>query len=163
MLVTESLETAEEKNNDFESFRDDLGLEEKSQSDSADDYENHYHFAVAYQEMGLIIREFQDAANCVKQNDGTRRFFQCCNLLGYCFMEKQMPHLALIWLEKALKTDDLNGDEKQGLNYEIANAYQSNGKIDKAQDLFEQIYTIDVDYCDVSDRLESLNKELTAQ
>ncbi len=29
MLVTESLETAEEKNNDFESFRDDLGLEEK--------------------------------------------------------------------------------------------------------------------------------------
>ncbi|MGI8543622.1 MAG: hypothetical protein ACR2MD_09120 [Aridibacter sp.] len=113
--------------------------------------------------MGLIIREFQDAANCVKQNDGTRRFFQCCNLLGHCFMEKQMPHLALTWLEKTLKTDDLNEDEKQGLNYEIANAYQSNGKIDKARDLFEQIYTIDVDYRDVSNRLESLNKELIAQ
>lgn len=78
-------------------------------------------------------------------------------------MEKQMPHLALTWLEKTLKTDDLNEDEKQGLNYEIANAYQSNGKIDKARDLFEQIYTIDVDYRDVSNRLESLNKELIAQ
>ena len=154
------------ENNDFEDFRDDLELEENTETKSADDYENHYHFAVAYQEMGLMenaIREYQDAANCVEINDGTRRFFQCCNLLGHCFMEKNMPHLALIWLEKALETDDLNEDEKQGLNYEIANAYQLNGESDKARELFEQIYSIDVDYRDVSEHLKNLNKELIAQ
>ncbi len=113
--------------------------------------------------MGLIIREFQDAANCVKQNDGTRRFYQCCNLLGHCFMEKQMPHLALVWLERALETDDLIEEEKQGLRYELANAYQANNELDKAQGLFEQIYTVDVDYRDVSERLENLNVQLIAQ
>ncbi len=164
-LETE-FKTETENNNDFENFKDELGFEENSTPKTADDYENHYHYAVAYQEMGLLenaIREFQDAANCVRVNDGTRRFFQCCNLLGHCFMEKQMPHLALIWLEKAFETDDLIEDEKQGLKYELANAYQLNGETDKARELFEQIYTIDVDYRDVSERLNSLSKELIAQ
>ncbi len=152
-----------QENNDFDDFKNELGFEDASDDESEDDYDNHYHHAIAYKEMGLLedaIREFQDAANCVKVNDGTRRFFQCCSLLGHCFMEKQMPHLALVWLQKGFETEDLSEEEKQGLNYEVANAHEANGEVDEARKIFEQIYAVDVDYRDVVDRIEKLKQAL---
>ncbi len=73
--------------------------ESESESGEENDYETHYHLAIAYKEMGLMedsIREFQNALAFVKIDDGTRRFFHCANLLGHCFIEKQMPNLALM-------------------------------------------------------------------
>jgi hypothetical protein len=77
-------------------FRSDLGLEEAEQAELEEegDYETHYQTAIVYKEMGLMeesIREFQDAVNLVRCDDGTRRFFQCCNLLGLCFMKPASP------------------------------------------------------------------------
>jgi tetratricopeptide (TPR) repeat protein len=111
--------------------------------------------------MGLMeesIREFQDAINMVRADDGTRRFFQCCNLLGHCFMEQGMPNLALMWYRRALETPNLNDEEKQALLYETANAYEMGGEMPKAVEFFEQIYAVNVDYRDVSSRLESLRE-----
>ena len=101
-------------------FRDELGLEESRNSITDDDYETHYQLAIAYKEMGLLedaIKEFQDAINMALPDDGTRRFFHCANLLGFCFMEKQMPNLALMWYRRAIETVNLNEDEKQALQY----------------------------------------------
>lgn len=139
-------------------LRNELGFEEVEASEG-DDYETHYHLAVAYHEMGLMedaIREYQDAINSVKAEDGTRRFFHCCNLLGMCFMEKQMPNLALIWYKRALDTPNLKDEEKQALWYEIGNAYRVGGEKEKAIEYFEQIYAINVDYRDVSGHLRNL-------
>ena len=58
-------------------LKNEFGFED-SKSQTEDDYETHYHTAVAYQEMGLMeeaIREFQDAINLISTDDGTRRFF----------------------------------------------------------------------------------------
>lgn len=143
-------------------FRDELGLEDDfSQTDG--DYETHYHLAIAYKEMGLMeesIKEFQDAINLVHPEDGTRRFFQCANLLGLCFMEKQMPNLAIMWYRRGLETKNLNDDEQQALLYEIANAYESGGEEDKARDYFEKVYAVDVDYRDTSRRLQNLQEKI---
>ncbi len=142
----------------FDDFRTELGLEE-SEAVEDNDYETHYHLAIAYKEMGLMeesIREFQDAINMVRADDGSRRFFQCCNLLGHCFMEQGMPNLALMWYRRALETPNLNDEEKQALLYETANAYEIGGETPKAVEYFEQIYAVNVDYRDVSSRLESL-------
>lgn len=144
----------------LDDFRSELGLEE-TESVEEGDYETHYHLAIAYKEMGLMeesIREFQDAINMVRADDGTRRFFQCCNLLGHCFMEQGMPNLALMWYRRALETPNLNDEEKQALLYETANAYEMGGETPKAVEFFEQIYAVNVDYRDVSSRLESLRE-----
>ncbi|MDQ3181621.1 MAG: hypothetical protein M3Q33_14010 [Acidobacteriota bacterium] len=106
------------------------------------------------------IREYQDAINAIKADDGTRRFFHCCNLLGICFMEKQMPNIALMWYKRALETPNLKDEEKQALWYEIGNAYKVGGEKERAIEYFEQIYAVNVDYRDVSVHLRSLQKNL---
>src|SRR5207237_2612007 len=106
--------------------------------------------------MEDAIREFQDAINLVKANDGTRRFFQCCNLLGLCFMEKAMPNLALMWYRRSLETANLNDNEHHAVLYEIANIYETGGHPEKAVEYFEKIYVENVDYRDVSRRLQNL-------
>ena len=139
-------------------FRRELGFEDSAQPDDSD-YETHFNTAIAYQEMGLIeeaIKEFQEAVSLVKPNDGTRRFFSCANLLGHCFMQQQMPHLALKWYERALETGDLSKDEKQGLWYELAAAYEADGDAARAGQYFEQVYTENVNFRDVSERMKSL-------
>lgn len=145
-------------------FRDEIGVEENEISAADDDdYETHYQIATAYKEMGLLedaIKEFQDAINMVLPDDGTNRFFQCANLLGFCFMEKEMPNLALMWYRRALETVNLNGDEKHALQYEIACAYQAGGDEEKARKYFEQVYVVDVDYRDVSERLRDLQEKV---
>lgn len=144
-------------------FRDELGLEDTAAAEVEGDYETHYHLAIAYREMGLMeesIKEFQDAVNLVDIDDGTRRFFHCANLLGLCFMEKQMPNLALLWYRKALETKNLNDEERQALMYEIAIAYEFSGEEKKAREYFEQVYVVDVDYRDVSKRLQSLQQKI---
>lgn len=159
--VETTAEPSDEQAQEFnflDDFRSELGLED-SEPASDGDFETHYQMATAYKEMGLMeeaIREFQDAVNLVKSDDGTRRFFQCCNLLGLCFMEQGMPNLALIWYRRALDTPNLNDEEEQALLYETAIAYEMGGEMPKAVQCFEQIYAVNVDYRDVSSRLEQL-------
>lgn len=144
----------------FDDFRNDLGLEETPAPKDDGDYDTHYQMAVAYQEMGLLeeaIREFQDAIDLVAPNDKTRRFFSCATLLGHCFMEKNMPNLALMWLNRALEVPDLNNDEKQGVWYEIGSAYQAAEESENALTYFEKIYAVNVDYRDVGDRIQNLH------
>lgn len=143
---------------DISDFRSELGLEEIDLSDDSD-YETHFSTAVAYQEMGLVedaIKEFQEAISLVRPNDGTRRFFSCANLLGHCFMQQNMPNLALKWFQRTLETNDLNEDEKQGLWYELAGAYEAEGDIENAGRYFEQVYAENVNFRDVSERVKSI-------
>lgn len=142
-------------------FRNELGLEEE-ESQPEGDYETHYHTAIAYKEMGLTeeaIKEFQDAINLSKPDDETRRFFQCANLLGVCFMEKQMPNLAIMWYQRAFEDLNLDDEEKQALLYEIANAYETGGEEEKALDYFGKVYAVDVSYRDTSSRLQNLQEK----
>ena len=160
---TPKAEKVEEvKNADvFNDFRNELGLEE-GEPEAEGDYETHYQMATAYHEMGLMedaIREFQDAINIAKPDDGTRRFFQCSNLLGHCFMQKTMPNLALMWYRRGLETVGLSEEEKQALYYEIGNAYEIGEEKEKAIEYFEKIYAENIDYRDVGKRLKSLRSK----
>ncbi len=140
----------------IDEIRHELGLDEESQSADNGDFETHYQMAVAYQEMGLMedaIREFQDAADLVTPNDGTRRYFHCANLLGHCFLQNGMAHHAITWFARALDTQDLSKEEYHGLWYELAAAHEANGDDDEAALLFEKIYAENVDFRDVASRV----------
>jgi len=143
----------------IDDLRNELGIDE-SDAATDSDYDTHYHTAVAYQEMGLLddaIKEFQDAVSLVQPNDPTRRFFHCANLLGHCFMQKSMPNLALTWYQRALETPGLSDEEKQGIWYELALAYEAEGDVDNAGRYFEQVYAENIDYRDVSERVKNIS------
>lgn len=142
----------------IDEIRSEFGLESSDESDD-EDYETHYHTAIAYREMGLIeeaIREFQEAVGMVGNNDGTRRFFSCANLIGHCFLENGQPRHAVTWFERALETPDLTTEEFHGLWYELATAYEGAGDENEAIRYFEKVYAEDVDFRDVADKVKNL-------
>jgi tetratricopeptide (TPR) repeat protein len=145
---------------EMDQLRSELGLDDPEADDGSGDYETHYNTAVAYREMGLLeeaIKAFQDAVTLTGPADGTRRFFSCANMLGHCFMEKQMPQLALRWFQKALESSDLTDEERQGIWYELAGAYEAGGDTVNAGRYFEQVYAENVNFRDVSERVRSLS------
>jgi tetratricopeptide (TPR) repeat protein len=144
----------------IEDLRSELGIDEdEPEPVDGEDYDTHYHMGVAYQEMGLLdeaIKEFQDAVGIVRPDDGTRRFFQCSNLLGHCFMQKTMPSLAEKWYRRALETPGLSVDEKQAIWYELGLAYEAEGDMENAERYYEKVYAENIDFRDVGDRIRNL-------
>ncbi len=145
----------------FEEFR----LEAESDHVSSnEDYETHYNMATAYKEMDLLdeaIREFQVAAGLAAPADGTPRYFQCCNMLGHCFMQKQMPRAAVLWLKKGLEAPGRTQDEYKALQYELGSAYEQMGDLQRAISTFTEVYGVDVGYRDIGERLQDLQLKST--
>ena len=150
--------TAQDESGALNDLRSELGLEDAT-AGADTDYETSFNTAIAYKEMGLVeqaIKEFQQAASVTRPNDGSRRFFACANMLGLCFMDQSMPHLAVKWFERALETSDLNTDEKQGIWYELATAYEAKGEAETAGQFFEQVYAENANFRDVSARIRAV-------
>ncbi len=149
----------------FEEFRE--AAEEEPLSN--EDYETHYNMGTAYKEMELLdeaIQEFQTAANLAKAGDGTSRYLQCCNMLGHCFVHKGMPRAAVLWFKKGLEAPGHAEDEYKALRYELGSAYQQMGEINRALEIFTEVYGVDVSYRDIADKLQELQaqkQELEAQ
>jgi len=147
----------------FEEFRVEAEGEHVS---SNDDYETHYNTATAYKEMALLdeaIREFQIAAGLTAPADGSPRYFQCCTMLGHCFVQKGMPQAAVLWFKKGLDAPGRAADEYKALQYELGSAYQEMGDLRRAIAVFTEVYGIDVGYRDIADKLSDLQLRLAAQ
>ncbi|MFL6467372.1 MAG: tetratricopeptide repeat protein [Pyrinomonadaceae bacterium] len=143
---------------DLDDFRSELGLID-GETAIDNDFETPYQTAVAYQEMGLLeqaIKEFQDAADLVSPNDGTRRFFNCANLLGHCFMELGKPNLAVKWHLRSLESYDISDEERRGVWYELGVAYEADGDAVNAAKYFEQVYSENIDFRDIGERMKNL-------
>jgi tetratricopeptide (TPR) repeat protein len=144
---------------DLNDLRSELGLDEASEEDLSGDYETHYNTAIAYQEMHLLqeaIKEFQQAISIVEPNDGTRRFFQCANMLGHCFMQLGKANLAVRWFLRTLETVDISDDERMGIWYELALAYDADRDHANASRYFEQVYAENINFRDVAERVNSM-------
>jgi tetratricopeptide (TPR) repeat protein len=140
----------------FEEYR--VSAEGEAESTNGD-YETHFNLGLAYKEMDLFeeaLEEFQTAAGLVAPDDGSARYLQCCNLLGHCFMQKGVPQLAVKWFNKGLNSAGASEDERQALRYELAAAYEQSGDLERAIDLFTEVYGINVSYRGVNERLRVL-------
>jgi tetratricopeptide (TPR) repeat protein len=138
----------------FEEFR---AAEEED--DPTADFETHYNMGTAYKEMGLMdeaIQEFQASASLAKPGDGTSRFLQCCNMLGHCFVQKELPEAAVMWFKKGLAAPGHSEDEYQALRYELASAYEQMGDQQQAQHFYTEVYGVDVSYREVAEKLRTL-------
>ncbi len=123
------------------------------------DYETHYNLGLAYKDMGLTddaVEDFQNAVKMVEPGDGTARYLQCCHLIGHCFMEKEMPKLAVIWFQRGVDAPGHSDDEDQALRYELGVAYEQAGEKARALELFAGIYAVNVAYRSVGEKLRVL-------
>jgi tetratricopeptide (TPR) repeat protein len=141
----------------FDEFRDEV--EAGDPAASTGDYETHYNTGLAYREMGLVdqaVEELQAAIALAAPLDGTPRYLQCCNLLGHCFMQKDMPRPAAMWFKKGLDTPGHTEDEYQALRYELGTAYEQMGDLERAIEIFSEVYGMDVNYRGVAAKLRDL-------
>ena len=145
----------------FEEFRSAAEADADDPALANGDYETHYNLGLAYKDMALLdeaVEEFQKAAGLAKPQDGTARYLQCCNLLGHCFMQKDMPKLAVMWYKKGLDAPGHSVDEYQALRYELGTAYEQMGELDRAIETFTEVYGVNVSYRGVAAKLRELQK-----
>jgi hypothetical protein len=71
-------------------------------------------------------------------------------------MQKAMPNLAVTWFQRSLETKGLTDDEKQGIWYELAAAYEAEGDMENAGRYFEQVYAENIDFRDVGERMKNI-------
>jgi pilus assembly protein FimV len=141
----------------FEEFRSELGEINKDD----EDLETHYNLGIAYREMGLLeeaISEFQKVASAADKGPAFRYAMQCSTLLGLAFMEKGQPAIAAIWYERALRTPGLDQESILALRYDLGVAQELAGEAAAAFRTFSQVYAMNIDYRDVSERIALLGK-----
>ena len=116
-----------------------------------EDYETHYNLGIAYKEMGLIddaIREFQASRNDPK------RFVHSSNMLGICYIEKGLNQLAVDVLKTAIEKMEDRGESYWAMNYDLADAYEKNGNLKEALDIYTQVYGWNSKFRAVSEKID---------
>ncbi|MBI2956284.1 MAG: tetratricopeptide repeat protein [Acidobacteria bacterium] len=138
----------------FQEFKSEMGEVEE-----VEDIETHYNLGIAYKEMGLFdeaISEFQKAAKAAEKQNAHLDFFQCCTLLGVCFIERGHPQIAVRWYERALRVPGLDEEAATALRYDMGLAHEQAGNRKAALDCFMEVYGSNVDYRDVGERIRAL-------
>jgi len=142
----------------FQEFRSELG---EMGADEDEDLETHYNLGIAYREMGLLdeaIGEFQKVAKAVQTGKPFAYAMNCATLLALSFMDKNEPKIAAMWYERALEMEGLDQESVLALRYDLGVALDMAGDADAALESFRQVYAMNIDYRDVSDRIAALQK-----
>jgi pilus assembly protein FimV len=137
-------------------------LKQELEHDAAsgdEDPETHYNLGVAFREMGLLdeaIGELQKVCQFVDRGHTFPNLMQAYTWLAQCFIEKGMPEVAVRWYEKALKLPNLEQETRTALHYELASALESSGNNPAALSNFLEVYSSNIDYRDVAERIKAL-------
>lgn len=138
----------------FTEFKD--GLEKEL---GADDYETHYDLGIAYKEMGLVddaIKEFQ-----VAKKD-PRHYVRAMNMLGICYMEKDLFQLAVEAFKATIDKIDASDEASYtGVKYDLALAYEKSSEFRKAMEIYSEIYSRDAAFREVSSKIDYLKALLS--
>jgi tetratricopeptide (TPR) repeat protein len=127
------------------------------------DYETHYNLGIAFKEMGLVeeaIAEFQKALKAQFADDAGEEFVRCCNMLGLCFVEKGLPQVAVKWFTKGLATPGRDEETYQALRYDLGCAHEKAGNVKAALETFLDVYGVNINYRDVTEKIENLKKSV---
>jgi tetratricopeptide (TPR) repeat protein len=132
----------------FEEFK--KGLEKELDEE---DYETHYNLGIAYKEMGLIddaIKEFQTSRK------DRRLSVRSLSMLGICYMEKGLFRLAIDAFKGVLPEIETRDESYWGAKYDLASAYEKDGALKEAYDIFSEIYGWDSRFREVAEKITAL-------
>jgi tetratricopeptide (TPR) repeat protein len=128
---------------------------EKAPGDDKDhqDAEMHYHLGIAYREMELFdyaITEFEMAS------ESSFMHFDCCIMLGTCYMERGDYDKSIEYLKKAAGIRGLSDERLARLNFNLGLAYEASGMIREALDTFRQALSLDRSLSEAQEKIEKL-------
>jgi len=129
---------------------------------SLDTPQAHYNLGMAFREMGLLdeaIGEFQKVVKGGSKGSYPPNFLDACSLLGLSFMEKGMPQIAVRWFLRAFEAPELDEESTLALTYDLATAYEQAGDFKAALDKFSEVYSVNIDYRDVADKIHALQQK----
>ena len=115
-----------------------------------------YELAIVYFEGGFIdnaLEQFQYARR------NPQRRVSCMMYLGKCFQAKGQLDMAIEQLEAAVGEMQVMDKEKMTAMYSLAEIYEAADNKEKALELFKEIYRVDVNFMDVSKRMEAFYKK----
>ncbi len=121
-----------------------------------EDTETHYNMGIAYMEMDMYDEAVKDFSIALKDPN---RVFDCQVRLGLIYMAKGEPQKAIACYTGGLDVTGRTSDERKGLMYELALAYETAGQDDSALDSFSKVSSIDSGFRDVAGKLRCLNEK----
>jgi hypothetical protein len=139
----------------FDEFKEDA----EAAASEAEDPDTHYNLGIAFKEMGLLdeaIGELQKVCRAVEHGHPFSQAIQAYTWLAQCLVDKGVPQAAVRWYEKALKVDGIGEDSRLAVYYDLACAYEIAGNQRKAYETFMEVYSSNIDYRDVADRIKAL-------
>lgn len=119
----------------------------------SDDIIARYDLGAAFKEMGLLdeaISEFQQVIRAKP------RHLASYEMVGQCFLEKGEPEVASRLLGRALDVGHDVEDELIGIYYFLAQAHESAGNPESAREFYERVFSLDINFRDVTERLREL-------
>ena len=118
-----------------------------------EDTETHYNLGIAYKEMGLLddaIREFKIASADHKIE------FDCYNLIGICYVEKEDYKKAVEIFKKGLQLPAITDDEYASMSYELGTAYELSGMTGEALSAYLETSKKNSGFRDVQSKISQL-------
>jgi len=124
-----------------------------SENLDSSDVRAHSDLGTAYKEMGLLdeaIASFQAALRASADHLPTYE------LMGQTFMEMGQPEAAVKSLERAIEVATTVEDELVGIYYYLGRAYEELGNRESAVEFFDRVFSLDINFADVTERLREL-------
>jgi pilus assembly protein FimV len=139
----------------FSEFKEDA----EESAGEAEDPDTHYNLGIAFKEMGLLdeaIGELQKVCHAIEHGHAFDQSMQAFTWLAQCLVDKGVPQAAVRWYEKALLVKNITEDGRLAVNYDLGCAYEMAGNQKKAYETFMEVYSSNIDYRDVADRIKTL-------
>jgi tetratricopeptide (TPR) repeat protein len=155
MVVDEEAPTGDEQAD----FADMLRKFKQGVADNVDaeDHESHYDLGVAYKEMGLLDEAISEFQRALRGHQNRVRTYEA---LGHCFLEKKQLPVAATILLRALSEPDARDEQLVGVLYLLGYVNESLGKPAEAKTYYERVFGVDIQFRDVGDRLNAVDKAL---
>lgn len=128
-----------------------------SEQIEATDYETHYHLGIAYKDLGLYdeaIGELQLAASNAAYQ------VRCSSPLGLTYLAKGEPEHAVEEMLKGLAATQNGTEERWGVLYDLATAYEALGDGQKALEALQSIHSESPKFRDIRTRVRDLRGRL---
>jgi tetratricopeptide (TPR) repeat protein len=126
-----------------------------------EDNQSRYVLGVIYKELGLLD-------NAIEQFQRTKKvpelLLQSYDMLGMCFERKvgfNMKEIAIKQFKKGLETKGYRDEEYQELRYNLAELYNRNNMLTEAQKLYQDCFSVDINFKDVKHKLQQIQEELS--
>jgi tetratricopeptide (TPR) repeat protein len=126
---------------------------ETETSSSDKDSEMHYHLGIAYKEMELFdyaIPEFELAFS----NPSIK--FDCCIMLGNCFMEKGDYDKSVECYKSASEIPGLSDEKLARLHFHLGLTYEAKGMVTEALDTFTLVLKLDHSFSEAQEKIKRL-------